>query len=225
MGACLSAAYSASDEVSFCQQGREDQYEQHQQHQQQDQDQHELQEEEEEEEQRQHEVEQKNEQVVVYNIVHNNVEYDITKLYARYAGTVREIQESICAIFGVMLVWVKTRQVFDTSFDFYGWLPRTQHPKLEGYKSLLRNLDGLAASYGEHSECSHEPKALRMVAYSFHVGYFENLACAFKLDLLSIRVWCAGLDCTEACTFNQLKMDRILDDNTKWFLEAGSFAP
>lgn len=154
-------------------------------------------------------------QISVYKVVYDHVEYDVANLMEKYARTTREIQECICAIFGVMLTYVKTHKVFDATFDFCGWMPRAQHAKLDTYKSLLNNLDGLAASFGSSTL---ELKALKMVAYSFHESYFEGLSKAFKEDLTCIRVWCAGLDLHFGCGFDQTKLDCILENNTKWFL-------
>ena len=160
--------------------------------------------------------EDQDKQGLVYRIVHDHVEYDVVRLMERYEQTVRDIEESICGIFGVMLAYVKARKVFDTTFDFCGWMPRAQHAKLDSYKSLLNNLDGLVASFGSSTL---ELKALKMVAYSFHESYFEGLAQAFKEDLTCIRVRCAGLDWYFGRRIDQRMLDCILEDNTKWFLD------
>jgi len=162
------------------------------------------------------------EKVAVYKVVYDHAEYDVARLFEQYEATTRDIHESICAIFGVMLAYIKAKKVFDTTFDFCGWLPRRQHAKLESYKSLSTNLEGLVASFGQSTL---ELKALTMVAYSFHKSYFEGLAQAFKEDLVCIRVACAGLDWTFRSCFDQHKLDCILEDNTKWFLDQVQTTP
>ena len=217
MGTCMSVCYSDGDESDCC---KKDHHEEEQKDEQVEtkEDNHEGNNKEDFEEKLETQTEQAHqvEQVVVYKVVYDHVEYDVASLLEKYETTTRDIQESICAIFGVMLAYVKSKKVFDTTFDFCGWLPRRQHAKLESYKSLVTNLDGLVASFGVSTL---ELKALKMVAYSFHKRYFEGLAEAFKEDLVCIRVACAGLDCRFVCHFDQHKLDRILEDNTKWFLD------